>query len=336
MSGTLPAGSIVACGGLAASTGAWLMCDGTPYAMATGAYAPLGNVISNNFGGDGTTVFNVPDLRGRFLRGTSHGVARDPDRNSRFQLFQGGNVGDNTGTAQHFATAMPQTLFSAASTGAHNHNLANVPQTDHHAAYGASGIAAKFTMSWSGSGGRTTSLVPVHEHTILGGDHETRPNNIYVNWLIALNNLPDAPPIGSIVAFGGDMTDVGVRSAVNAAGWYACNGDKLKINEPANKPLFDVIGVLYGGDGVNFNLPDLRGYFVMGAGGKRNVSAAQIASTATGPRTTPFTTDTSPDHTHTVGNVPYSTHTIDVVAGWDLAENNSTETPTSTEECTRT
>ena len=39
----------------------------------------------------------------------------------------------------------------------------------------------------------------------------------YVNWLIALNNLPDAPPIGSIVAFGGDMTDVGVRSAVNAA-----------------------------------------------------------------------------------------------------------------------
>ena len=113
--------------------------------------------------------------------------------------------------------------------------------------------------------------------------------------------------------------------------WYAFNGDKLKINEPANKPLFDVIGVLYGGDGVNFNLPDLRGYFVMGAGGKRNVSAAQIASTATGPRTTPFTTDTSPDHTHTVGNVPYSTHTIDVVAGWDLAENNSTETPTSTE-----
>jgi microcystin-dependent protein len=42
------------------------------------------------------------------------------------------------------------------------------------------------------------------------------------------------------------------------AGWAACNGQLLSINQ--NPELFQLIGTTYGGDGVNsFALPDLRG-----------------------------------------------------------------------------
>jgi microcystin-dependent protein len=328
MSGTLPAGTLMAIGGPAASTSHWLLCDGRPYAMATGPYSNLGGVIAANFGGDGINVFNVPDLRGRFLRGTSHGVQTDPDRASRFALSQGGAIGDQTGSAQWFATAGPQKPFVIGNSGVHTHNLANVPLTDHHAAYGASGPAAYYTMDWSSQVVQTSSD-GLHGHATLGGDDETRPSNIYVNWLIAANDLPDAPPIGSIVPFGGDMTNIGVRTAVNQAGWFLCNGDKLQIHITAFQPLYDVIGGLYGGDQLNFQLPDLRGYFVMGAGGKRKVAAIQPYATRS-PRNVSFVTDTAADHTHTIGMVPYSTHTIDVVLGWDLAENNPNKSPTST------
>ena len=51
-----------------------LSCDGSAVSRAT--YADLFGVISTTFGvGDGSTTFNLPDLRGVFLRGTgTHGT----------------------------------------------------------------------------------------------------------------------------------------------------------------------------------------------------------------------------------------------------------------------
>jgi microcystin-dependent protein len=46
----------------------WLLCDGSAVSRTT--YAALFAVISTTWGsGDGSTTFNVPDLRGQFLRG---------------------------------------------------------------------------------------------------------------------------------------------------------------------------------------------------------------------------------------------------------------------------
>jgi microcystin-dependent protein len=46
----------------------WLWCDGTAYSRTT--YATLFAVIGTTWGaGDTTTTFNVPDLRGQFVRG---------------------------------------------------------------------------------------------------------------------------------------------------------------------------------------------------------------------------------------------------------------------------
>ena len=63
----LPAGSLMAYAASSAPTG-WLLCDGTAYSRAT--YATLFAVIGTTWGaGDTTTTFNVPDLRGQFVRG---------------------------------------------------------------------------------------------------------------------------------------------------------------------------------------------------------------------------------------------------------------------------
>ena len=64
-----PVGAITAYGGAVAPSG-WLVCDGS--ALSRGTYAALFAVIGTTFGaGDGTTTFNLPDLRGRFPLGKS-------------------------------------------------------------------------------------------------------------------------------------------------------------------------------------------------------------------------------------------------------------------------
>jgi microcystin-dependent protein len=63
-----PAGIIAPFAGASAPTG-WLTCDGSAVSRAT--YATLFAAISTTWGaGDGSTTFNLPDLRGAFLRGS--------------------------------------------------------------------------------------------------------------------------------------------------------------------------------------------------------------------------------------------------------------------------
>ena len=67
----------------------WLTCDGTAVSRTT--YSDLFTAIGTTWGsGDGTSTFNVPDLRGAFLRGTgSHGTSNMADGND----FAGPSVG---------------------------------------------------------------------------------------------------------------------------------------------------------------------------------------------------------------------------------------------------
>lgn len=62
-----PPGAITAFAASSPPTG-WLTCDGT--AVSRTSYAALFAVIGTTWGvGDGSTTFNLPDLRGQFLRG---------------------------------------------------------------------------------------------------------------------------------------------------------------------------------------------------------------------------------------------------------------------------
>ena len=64
VSTTIPAGAMMPYGAATAPDG-WLLCNGAAVSRTT--YATLFSVLSTTFGaGDGSTTFNVPDLRGRF------------------------------------------------------------------------------------------------------------------------------------------------------------------------------------------------------------------------------------------------------------------------------
>lgn len=65
--------------GAATAPAGWLECDGSAVSRST--YAALFAVISTTWGvGDGSTTFNLPDMRGYAPRGYDHGAGIDPAR----------------------------------------------------------------------------------------------------------------------------------------------------------------------------------------------------------------------------------------------------------------
>jgi hypothetical protein len=74
-----PVGSIIMHGGSVAPRG-WIECDGQSLSR-TGDTASLFEVIGTTWGpGNGSTTFNVPDMRGYFPRGWDHGSGVDDGR----------------------------------------------------------------------------------------------------------------------------------------------------------------------------------------------------------------------------------------------------------------
>ena len=99
-----PTGSVMS---FAASTppSGWVECDGAALSRTT--YADLFTAIGTTYGtGDGSTTFNLPDLRGEFVRGWDNGRGIDSGRGvgssqadalqNVIGNFRGGN-GANTG-----------------------------------------------------------------------------------------------------------------------------------------------------------------------------------------------------------------------------------------------
>lgn len=91
-----PLGTIIAYMGITPPDG-FLACDGSTYNIAD--YTALATHIMNEFGsynyfgGDGTTTFAVPDLRGEFLRGTG--------TNAHSGQGNGANVGTHQDATEH-------------------------------------------------------------------------------------------------------------------------------------------------------------------------------------------------------------------------------------------
>lgn len=93
-----PTGSVTATASTSVPTG-YLVCDGSAVSRTT--YADLFTEIGITHGdGDGSTTFNLPDYRGRFLRGFDNGAGNDPDSASRTASGTNGNTGDNIGSYQ--------------------------------------------------------------------------------------------------------------------------------------------------------------------------------------------------------------------------------------------
>ena len=157
----------------------WRLCNGA--VVTRDDYPVLWQRIGTSWG-HGTSAneldFNLPDLQGMFLRGVDHGYdpdnpnspkrekVEDPDWNDRDPRRDGGNTNDSVGSYQ------PDGI------GSHEHGIlggANSGTGDHNARFANYAKATNNVKNGQTSGTKQKS--------------ETRPKNVYVNWIIKVREL---------------------------------------------------------------------------------------------------------------------------------------------------
>jgi microcystin-dependent protein len=177
----------------------YLLCDGASYLRAD--YPYLFNRIGTASGAQSSTFFNVPDLRGKFLRGVTGAAATDPNASTRTADNAGGNTGNAVGTQQTDAQIDHTHAFSAttSSAGSHNHATASEYRDDMAVENPFLGIPGATTIwafnienSTTSTNTYTTNTDGAHTHTASGTTGtgtgttttESRPNNIYSYFII--------------------------------------------------------------------------------------------------------------------------------------------------------
>ena len=136
-------------------------CNGAAVLRTT--YAALFAVIGTRYGsGDGSMTFNLPDLRGTFVRGWSHGAAdtfADPSAASRVARYAGGVTGDKVGSYQ-------QEEFKS-----HVHTEQ---------------VKINSNPNWGAIGGANQPGVTITQNTGPAGGAETRPKNVGLMYIIKI------------------------------------------------------------------------------------------------------------------------------------------------------
>jgi hypothetical protein len=156
----------------------WLFCDGG--SLLRRDYPELYQSIKFAFGKPDDESFNLPDLRGRFVRGVARKdpedpevEKRDPDADQRTSSAIGGKSGRAVGSYQK------DELFS------HNHE---VDEEEHKHTFFVYSNIGWGSVALRGSGGGNaksdTSGVKTNIKIKETVGKETRPKNIYVNWII--------------------------------------------------------------------------------------------------------------------------------------------------------
>lgn len=129
----LPVGVMMFYGSTSVPSG-WLECNGQAISRTT--YAALFAVIGTTFGvGDGSTTFNIPDLRGRTLQGDGTGDASDATAHT---------IADKDGTEKH--------ALSVAELASHSHGHT-------HGSGGADGFVEQNGVGAEGFGGGGNAYV---------------------------------------------------------------------------------------------------------------------------------------------------------------------------------
>lgn len=181
-----PIGSILPYGGTTAPSG-WMICNGA--SLLRTDYAELFAVIGTAFGSADSTHFNIPDLRGEFLRGAG--------TNSHSGQGNGGSVGQHQDGTPIVASYM-------GNSGGSIYNMAG--------GY-SSNMSAK-SDKWTGNSSTTylhhPSATEAATYSDIIGKGITRPTNTSVNYIIK----------AKMVALPADL-DSAVDAKIAAKGVYS-------------------------------------------------------------------------------------------------------------------
>lgn len=161
----IPIGAVLAYAGTAEPSN-FLLCDGR--SLSRENYKQLFDVIGTGHGTVDDDTFNIPDYRGRFLRGLDGSAARDPDSSSRTAMATGGSTGNSVGSLQDDSM-----------------------QGHHHSGRGwSNSVAAGGSynlVAYSGGGVVNSAVNTPYTDGVNGTPRtssETRPLNAYVNYII--------------------------------------------------------------------------------------------------------------------------------------------------------
>jgi microcystin-dependent protein len=177
----VPVGTVVAFAGpIDNMPKGWLLCDGN--LVQRTEYPQLYAAIGNSWGGN-STHFNLPDMRGMFLRGVAGTSDEDPGKGNRTVTKTGGNSGNLVGSKQQDDFLSHKHTGTAESTGsAHKHNTGIDMGV-----YGGSGSFSKVRGSDTSGSAKGTDTSGAHTHPLNianTGGSETRPRNVYVYYII--------------------------------------------------------------------------------------------------------------------------------------------------------
>ena len=177
----VPTGSVF-CRAASVVPAGYLECNGAAVSRST--YAGLFGIIGVQYGaGNGSTTFNLPDLRGEFIRGFDHGRGVDNNR----------SMASSQGAANHAHT---HSVSGTTSTKSLTGNVSKISET-----FEVSGTTAGVFSKQSASGQRTPissdfsgagqfSIDVSHNHTYSATTNsvgsEARPRNIAMMYIIKI------------------------------------------------------------------------------------------------------------------------------------------------------
>lgn len=300
--------------------------DADGQAVSRSTYSGLFSCIGTAFGGgDGSTTFNVPDLRGRFAQGrAASGTASS--------LNEAGGALDHTHTAAH-GHGIATDGGHAPGTASHTHSFRSPigvsngylyilsPHDSHLDGLGTySHVSSPTDSVFAPSGGwapATNGPIEIWRYTTSASAPGTTTAGAHAHGGATTGTTPSltgsANPPFQVVDH---EVDTGTHSGPSAgtitpyagattpAGWLLADG--RAVSRSTYPYLFAVIGTTYGaGDGsTTFNLPDLRQRMALGR------AASGTGSTLGG---TGGSIDHAPSlasHSHGLSNEPDHQHTL--------------------------
>jgi microcystin-dependent protein len=322
--GSLAVGTVILYVAGGTPPASWMTCDGSAVSRTT--YPDLFTAIGTTYGaGDGSTTFNLPDLRGR----TAIGVGQGTGLTNRILAASGGEETHQLTIAElashtHTITVNPHnhtldlwwlsgttsaggganwsTAYSAGAGYTQNATAtASAANTGSGTAHNTMQpfLVLSYIIKVSVSGG-ATAQAPIADSTQDGLLRKVSGNlSDYVGGDNTCHDLMSA--VATLLMPPGIILDFGGSTAPN--GFLFCDGSA--VSRTTYSTLYGVIGTTYGtGDGsTTFNVPDCRGRTSIGVGQGTGLTNRVLASTGGEER-----------HTHIIAELPAHNHPMSETA----------------------